>query len=307
MLTSFPKTDNNATMVNDGTYKNYNWTIAGGVTFNDVINYERVGKKQARHCVMCGLLEDGHACKIPNQNKDVCRICDSTYWFLNQKNVLVKFCKGCKTFFPLMNYADKPEASKCESCRRRGRDNYYFKKEKEANITATPKNIITTKTNFTRSINPMSGSSVLFGLGKGKDGKGKGEDFNVESLKRMRANTLSPEEFCTLVNTMTTKDDEGIDIQTLLEYGSTDFTFEMDDSRDNSHPQAEPTFVFKDSQDAMSFSPEHSLMTNDDGYDDEFAQIWDNDQDDDDDIMADMFSWLPELIISPPLSPTCSV
>jgi hypothetical protein len=59
----------------------------------------------------------------------------------------------------------------------------------------------------------------------------------------------------------------------------------------------EPTFII---------SNENSLMMNDDGYDDEFAQIWDNDQDDDDEMMTDMFTWLPELVISPPLSPRCS-
>lgn len=307
MLTSSPKTSNNAIKIDDGTFTNYNWTIAGGVTYTDVINYDRVGKKQSRHCVMCGLMEDGHKCKIPNQNKDVCRICDSTYWFLNGKNVLVKFCKGCKTFFPLMNYDDKPEASKCGSCRRRGRDNYYFKKEKDANTTTTTTTSTAATTIIpkkTSGIGSGSGSSVVVG-----HDKGGGEDKYVESLKRMRANTLSPEEFCTLVNTMTKKDDEGIDVQTLLEYGSTDFTYEIDDFRDNSHTLAEPMFVFKDTHEPqpMSFSPEHCLMTNDDGYDDEFAQIWDNDKDDDDEMMQDMFAWLPELIISPPLSPTCSV
>ena len=309
MLTSSPKTSNNAIKIDDGTFGNYNWTISGGITYNDVINYDRVGKKQRRHCVMCGLIEDGHKCKIPNQNKDVCRICDSTYWLLDEKNVLVKFCKGCKTFFPLMSYDDKPEASKCGSCRRRGRDNYYFKKEKDAN-TASNTTTTTTPTitpTIIKSANKGGGSSVVVGLDKGASR----EDKYVESLKRIRANTLSPEEFCTLVNELTQKDDEGIDVQTLLEYGSTDFTYEMDDFRDNTHTHTEPMFVFKDTQhEPVSFSPsspEHALMTNDDGYDDEFAQIWDNDIDDEDEMMQDMFAWLPELIISPPLSPTCSV
>jgi hypothetical protein len=255
MMTSTPNLFK-STKIDDGTHESYNWTIADGVTYNDVINFERSGKKQTRHCVMCGVIEEGRNSKIPNQNKDVCRVCDSTYWFLDEKNVLVKFCKGCKTFFPLMNYDDKPEASKCGSCRRRGRDNYYFKKEKDANANS---NAVVDK-----------------------------EDKYVQSIKKMRANTMSPEEFCTLVNSMTTKDDEGIDIHTLLEYAS-DFTCEMD---------TEPTFII---------SNENSLMMNDDGYDDEFAQIWDNDQDDDDEMMTDMFTWLPELVISPPLSPRCSV
>jgi hypothetical protein len=113
----------------------------------------------------------------------------------------------------------------------------------------------------------------------------------------MRANTLSPEEFCTLVNTMTKTDDEGIDVQTLLEYASNDhFSCELEDF--NAGALFEPTFTIAN---------EPSLMTNDGEYDDEFAQIWDNDNDDDDEMMSDMFAWLPELVISPPLSPTCSV
>mmetsp|Transcript_16651 Transcript_16651/g.31204 ORF Transcript_16651/g.31204 Transcript_16651/m.31204 type:complete len:276 (-) Transcript_16651:2800-3627(-) len=272
MKTSAPNLSQ-AVKIDDGSHASYNWTIAGGVTYNDVINYERSGKKQTRHCVMCGDIEDGRNSKIPNQNKDVCRVCDSTYWFLDKKKVLVKFCKGCKTFFPLMNYDDKPEASKCGSCRRRGRDNYYFKKEKDA----------------------AQGNSAA-AVGVSVIDKEKDEHKYVQSMKKMRANTMSPEEFCTLVNSMTTKEDEGIDVHTLLEYASNDhFSCEMDVS---SH-SCEPSFMI---------SNENSLMMDDDGYDDEFAQIWDNDKDDDDDeMMNDMFMWLPELIISPPLSPTCSV
>jgi hypothetical protein len=77
-------------------FSNYNWVKKDSeiITYNGVINYERAGKKEPRHCVMCGILEDGHNCVIPNQNKDVCRKCDSSYWLLKEFNVVIKFCKG---------------------------------------------------------------------------------------------------------------------------------------------------------------------------------------------------------------------
>jgi hypothetical protein len=263
MLTVSPRTNNNTIKINDGTFTRYNWTITGGVTYNDVINYERAGKKQVRHCVMCGIVEDGKNCKIPNQNKDVCRVCDSTYWFLNEMNVLVKFCKGCKTFFPLMNYDDKPEASKCGSCRRRGRDNYYFKKAKDAK-TVTPVKI-------------------------------KEDEKYVQSMKKMRSKSLSPEEFCTMVNTLAPSGDEGIDIHTLLEFASNDFPHVLEGYNDTH----EPVFIR---------SSEHSFMSLDEN-EDEFAKIWDNDNDDDEDdeMMDEMFLSLPELVISPPMSPAISI
>ena len=86
-------------------FKNHSWVKKDTdvITYNGVINYERAGKKEARHCVMCGLLEDGHNCLIPNQNKDVCRKCDSSYWLLMEFNVVIKFCKGKSTqLFPFI-------------------------------------------------------------------------------------------------------------------------------------------------------------------------------------------------------------
>lgn len=115
-------------------FMNHNWVKKDSeiITYNGVINFPRAGKKEDRHCVMCGKLEKKDKCIIPNQNKDVCRKCDSSYWLMKEFNVVIKFCKGCKTFFALMNYDEKPEASKCGTCRRRGRDNYHNKKIRQA-------------------------------------------------------------------------------------------------------------------------------------------------------------------------------
>lgn len=71
----------------------------------------------------------GHMGKqIPAQNKQVCRDCDSAFWFLQDFNVVVKFCKGCKNFAPLGYFTDKPLASKCGKCRQRGKNTYLAKK-----------------------------------------------------------------------------------------------------------------------------------------------------------------------------------
>jgi hypothetical protein len=265
---------NRALKIDDGTFSKYNWTIDGTIAYNDILNYERAGKKQPRHCVMCGLMEDGENCTIPNQNKDVCRVCDSTYWFLEEVNVIVKFCKGCKTFFPLMNYDDKPEASKCGSCRQRGRDNYYYKKENKVNKRS-------------------------------------------HALKKMRQDTLSPEEFCTLVNTMTDKDDEGIDIETLLEYASND-----DCNLEYLGSDEEPPFVisnfeqppppptsarlddlFVDDDDLVEEEDDEDMemeVVSSNRLDDLFVDDDDYVEDDEDDDMDVVFMWLPELVISPP-------
>ena len=56
--------------------------------FNDIINYERT----SCGCVMCGQITT-----IPTQNKQVCRDCDSSCWYLQEYDVVVKFCKGRKT------------------------------------------------------------------------------------------------------------------------------------------------------------------------------------------------------------------
>jgi len=77
-------------------FKQHNWIKSDSeiITYHSVINFDRAAKKAAHHCVMCGLMDDGHSCFIPNQNKDVCRRCDSSYWLMKEFNVVVKFCKG---------------------------------------------------------------------------------------------------------------------------------------------------------------------------------------------------------------------
>ena len=73
---------------------------------------------------MCGSVGK----QIPAQNKQVCRDCDSAFWFLKDQDVVVKFCKGCKNFSPLGCFTDKPLASKCGKCRQRGKNTYLAKK-----------------------------------------------------------------------------------------------------------------------------------------------------------------------------------
>lgn len=89
---------------------------------------------------------------------------------------------GCKTFFALMDYDEKPEASKCSVCRRRGRDNYHNKRMRQVEKEA------------------------------------------LEAKKNCQR-TISPQGFCSIVNSMTKEEDEVIDIQTLIEFA----THENDD------------------------------------------------------------------------------
>jgi hypothetical protein len=77
------------------------------------------------HCVMCGKTD----VDIPTQNKNICKQCDSAYWLSISMKFVFKFCKGCKNFFPLSEFKDKPEGTKCYKCRERGRTNYLIKKQ----------------------------------------------------------------------------------------------------------------------------------------------------------------------------------
>lgn len=117
---------------------NYNWgeqLPSHAIQYADVINFERSSTKQNRCCVLCGDKEGsgkaGDGCLIPKQNKGVCRQCDSTYWLLKKLSVVVKFCKGCKLFFSLVDFDGKPNTTKCGTCRKRGRDNYHGKMERK--------------------------------------------------------------------------------------------------------------------------------------------------------------------------------
>ena len=63
------------------------------VAYEEIINYSRSSVRSHHHCVMCGALKD-EECIIPNQNKDVCKVCDSSFWYQKKLKVIVKFCKG---------------------------------------------------------------------------------------------------------------------------------------------------------------------------------------------------------------------
>jgi hypothetical protein len=72
----------------------YKWDQQHGhIKYCEIINYERAGLRGEHHCVMCGLIK-GTQCDIPNQNKDVCKVCDCAYWRILDGNIIVKFCKG---------------------------------------------------------------------------------------------------------------------------------------------------------------------------------------------------------------------
>lgn len=122
------------------TYEGLNWSLSspnkentssitnkqGGncnscIRYSDVINFSRCSKSHL--CVMCGMKGN-----IPSQNKDVCKSCDTVFWFHTRLNVVIKFCKGCKNFVTLSEFQEKPEASKCGKCRHRGRQNYFARK-----------------------------------------------------------------------------------------------------------------------------------------------------------------------------------
>lgn len=97
----------------------------GLLKYNDVVNFgRRISDASVHNCVMCGDFD----VVIPTQNKDVCKGCDSAFWYNAKLNVTFKFCKGCKNFVTLEMFSDKPDASKCCRCRRRGRENYLTKK-----------------------------------------------------------------------------------------------------------------------------------------------------------------------------------
>ena len=97
------------------------------VNHKEVTNYVKIDPRISRlqHCVMCGR----HDVCIPSQNKNICKTCDSCFWLFLPWNVVIKFCKGCKNFFLLEEFSDKPEGTKCKKCRQRGRDNYLTKKQ----------------------------------------------------------------------------------------------------------------------------------------------------------------------------------
>lgn len=64
---------------------------------DNLINYPRCLARGQPYCVMCGKIK-GLECEIPNQNKDVCKTCDSVVWKVEKLNIVVKFCKGRVSF-----------------------------------------------------------------------------------------------------------------------------------------------------------------------------------------------------------------
>ena len=112
----------------DNEFRNYKWKELEerSIQYQDIINFKRSSNPRGvgHHCVMCG---DKNAA-IPSQNKDVCKACDTGFWLVNAIQVVVKFCKGCKNFARLLDFKDKPEATKCIKCRLRGKHNYFSKR-----------------------------------------------------------------------------------------------------------------------------------------------------------------------------------
>lgn len=72
---------------------NVSLSIGESIKYDDIVNFERSPVRSAHRCVMCGLI-NGKDCFIPNQNKDVCKVCDSAFWRVIENHVVVKFCKG---------------------------------------------------------------------------------------------------------------------------------------------------------------------------------------------------------------------
>lgn len=74
---------------------NSNWLSKRGdkvIKYHDIINFSRCSK--SHQCVMCGNCNS----KIPCQNKDVCKNCDSAFWLITNLNLVIKFCKGSFSF-----------------------------------------------------------------------------------------------------------------------------------------------------------------------------------------------------------------
>lgn len=98
--------------------------------YEQLINFQRAKSKDAVRCVMCGSAptEGEHGTVIPQQNKDVCRDCDKALWVHGETRTYFKWCKGCKRFRNIVAFSEKLDASKCNSCRERGRRSYLQRK-----------------------------------------------------------------------------------------------------------------------------------------------------------------------------------
>ena len=80
---------------------NLEWKQSFSLRYPDVINYARCTKSRlTKTCVMCKSVDGKGNCVIPSQNKDVCKICDKSFWLCLKHEVIVKFCKGMfKSYF----------------------------------------------------------------------------------------------------------------------------------------------------------------------------------------------------------------
>lgn len=107
------------------------------------------------HCVMCGLSN----VDIPSQNKSVCKHCDSCFWLHQPWNVVFKFCKGCKNFYLLNAFENRPEGTKCMKCRHRGREHY--KQKKTTNLISSNLSTNNTLNNNNNVDNDSTNNSIL--------------------------------------------------------------------------------------------------------------------------------------------------
>uniref|UniRef100_A0A7S2RVA6 Uncharacterized protein n=1 Tax=Rhizochromulina marina TaxID=1034831 RepID=A0A7S2RVA6_9STRA len=101
--------------------------------YEQLINFQRAKSKDSIRCVMCGKppstpVDGEGGTVIPQQNKDVCRDCDKALWVHGESATYFKWCKGCKRFRNIVAFSEKLDASKCNSCRERGRRSYLQRK-----------------------------------------------------------------------------------------------------------------------------------------------------------------------------------
>jgi len=99
--------------------------------YDQLVNFSRAKTKENIRCVMCGRSPQEGNCSIPSQNKDVCKECDKSNWFHAVSGIYFKWCKGCKNFLNIRQFAERLDASKCDRCRARGRQGYLQKKGKD--------------------------------------------------------------------------------------------------------------------------------------------------------------------------------
>jgi len=97
---------------------------------NGTSNRTRQGKSLAHYTgsYSSGDDEESSLHIIPRQNKGLCTSCDVAVWFVVEKKMEIKWCKGCKNFKPWAAFGDKGHATKCVRCRERQREKYATKK-----------------------------------------------------------------------------------------------------------------------------------------------------------------------------------